>query len=37
MQASDERANQMRRDASEQMGAGGQARVERYEVAVFEA
>ena len=36
MQASEERANQMRRDASEQMGAGGQARVERYEVAVFE-
>src|SRR5262245_36956467 len=36
MQASDERANQMRRDASEQMGAGGDARVERYEVAVFE-
>ena len=36
MQASDDRANQMRRDASEQMGAAGQARVERYEVAVFE-
>ena len=36
MQASDERANEMRREASEQMGAGGQTRVERYEVAVFE-
>jgi len=36
MQASEDRANQLRRDASEQMGASGQARVERYEVAVFE-
>ena len=36
MQASDDRANQMRREASEQMGGGGEARVERYEVAVFE-
>jgi heme-degrading monooxygenase HmoA len=37
MQASEERANQMRDNASEEMGASGQARVERYEVAVFEA
>ena len=37
MQASEERANEMRRGASEDMGAAGQARVERYEVAVFEA
>jgi heme-degrading monooxygenase HmoA len=36
MQASEERANAMRRDASDQMGAEGEARVERYEVAVFE-
>jgi heme-degrading monooxygenase HmoA len=36
MQASEEWANEARRNASEQMGGGGQARVERYEVAVFE-
>src|SRR5215467_10731873 len=36
MQASDERANQLRSEASEQMGAEGHARVERYEVAVLE-
>ena len=36
MQSSEEWANEARRSASEQMGAGGQARVERYEVAAFE-
>jgi heme-degrading monooxygenase HmoA len=36
MQSSEEWANQARRTASEEMGAGGQARVERYEVAVFD-
>ena len=36
MQSSEDWANEARRSASEQMGAGGQARVERYEVAVFE-
>lgn len=36
MQASEEWANEARRSASEQMGGGGEARVERYEVAVFE-
>ena len=36
MTASEERANQMRRDASDQMGAEAEARVERYEVAVIE-
>jgi len=36
MRASEERANQMRSNASDEMGASGEARVERYEVAVFE-
>jgi hypothetical protein len=36
MQSSEEWANEARRTASEQMGGGGAARVERYEVAVFE-
>jgi len=36
MRASEERANAMRRDASDEMGAAGDARVERYEVVVFE-
>lgn len=36
MQASEETANQLRQAASEEMGAGGQAQVERYEVVVFE-
>ena len=35
MRASDERANALRADAAEQMGAA-QPTVERYEVAVFE-
>ena len=35
MQASEERANELRREVTEQMGAG-EPRVERYEVAVFE-
>jgi hypothetical protein len=38
MRASEERANELRRQAAEQMGAAGaEPRVERYEVAVFEA
>lgn len=36
MLASEERANELRRTASEEMGADEQPRVERYEVAVFE-
>ncbi|OFW53509.1 MAG: hypothetical protein A2146_00860 [Actinobacteria bacterium RBG_16_67_10] len=36
MRASEERANEMRRTASEEMGAAEQPRVERYEVVVFE-
>jgi len=36
MRASEERANQLRRTASEEMGAAEQPRVERYEVVVFE-
>ena len=36
MRASEERANQMRREASQELGGGGDAGVERYEVAVFE-
>jgi heme-degrading monooxygenase HmoA len=36
MQSSEEWANQARQSASEQMGGGGDSRVERYEVAVFE-
>ena len=37
MRASEGRANQLRRDAAEQMGATREEpRVERYEVAVFE-
>jgi heme-degrading monooxygenase HmoA len=36
MQASEERANEMRRSASEDIGAADEARVELYEVAVFE-
>jgi len=37
MRASEERANELRRRAAEQMGAAAEEpRVERYEVAVFE-
>jgi hypothetical protein len=36
MQASEERANTMRRNAADEMGAAGEPRVERYEVVVFE-
>lgn len=36
MRASEERANELRRTASEDLGATDQAQVERYEVAVFE-
>ena len=36
MQASEERANELRRVASEQLGAAGPPSVHRYEVAVFE-
>jgi heme-degrading monooxygenase HmoA len=36
MRASEERANQMRSEASQELGGGGDARVERYEVAIFE-
>lgn len=36
LQASDERANALRADAAEQMGAAEQPTIERYEVAVFE-
>jgi heme-degrading monooxygenase HmoA len=36
MQSSEDWANEARRSASEQMGGSGDARVERYEVAVFE-
>jgi heme-degrading monooxygenase HmoA len=36
MQSSEDWANEARRSASEQMGGAGEARVERYEVAVFE-
>ena len=36
MQASEDAANQMRQNASDEMGAGNPARVERYEVVVFE-
>ena len=36
MRASEERANELRRAASEEMGAAEQPRVARYEVAVFE-
>ena len=36
MGASEERANELRRTASEEMGAAGQPSVARYEVAVFE-
>lgn len=35
MRASEERANELRRQATEEMG-GGEPRVERYEVAVFD-
>lgn len=35
MRASEERANELRRQATEDMG-GGEPRVERYEVAVFD-
>lgn len=37
LRASDERANTLRADASQQMGAAREPVVERYEVAVFEA
>ena len=36
MRASEERANELRRVASEQLGAAAPPRVHRYEVAVFE-
>jgi len=36
MRASEERANELRRTASEEMGAAEQPSVARYEVAVFE-
>jgi len=36
MRASEERANELRRAASEELGATDQPRVDRYEVAVFE-
>ena len=36
LQASEERANALRADASRQMGASQQPAVDRYEVAVFE-
>jgi quinol monooxygenase YgiN len=36
MRASEERANDLRRAASEELGAAEQPDVERYEVAVFE-
>ena len=36
MQASEERANSLRVDAAEQMGASTQPTVDRYEVAIFE-
>jgi heme-degrading monooxygenase HmoA len=36
MQSSEDWANAARRTASEQMGGAGEARVDRYEVAVFE-
>jgi len=36
MRASEESANELRRTASEEMGAAQQPSVERYEVAVFE-
>jgi hypothetical protein len=36
MLASEERANELRRTASQEMGSAEQPRVERYEVAVFE-
>ena len=36
MRASEERANELRRVASNELGAAEQPHVERYEVAVFE-
>jgi quinol monooxygenase YgiN len=36
MRASEERANELRRAASEELGATGTPGVERFEVAVFE-
>ena len=36
MQASEESANELRRAASEDLGASAQPSVQRYEVAVFE-
>jgi hypothetical protein len=36
MRASEERANTLRADAAQQMGAAAQPTVDRYEVAVFE-
>jgi hypothetical protein len=36
MRASEERANELRRAASEELGATSQPQVDRYEVAVFE-
>ena len=36
MRASEERANELRRAASEELGAAAQPSVQRYEVAVFD-
>ncbi|HXF97876.1 MAG TPA: hypothetical protein VNJ46_04610 [Gaiellaceae bacterium] len=36
MRASEERANELRRQVVQEMGAGGEPRVDRYEVAVFD-
>ena len=36
MRASEERANELRRAASKELGASGEPRVERFEVAVFD-
>ena len=36
MRASDEKADQLRRDAADEMGSTSAPRVERYEVAVFD-
>ena len=36
MRASEERANELRRAASQELGAAGEPRVERFEVAVFD-
>lgn len=36
MRRSEERANELRRDAAQQMGAADKPQVDRYEVAVFD-